>query len=211
MLRRFLAILSVGLLTLAGQSLCAQTNDTVRVMTYNLLNYPGNNSATRNPEFRKILHYVNPDILVVQEMISAAGVSGFLSNVLNSGQPGTYASAPFMDGPDTDNALFYKPSLFSLIHTTVLHTQLRDIAGYQLRPAGVSADSVDLRFYSCHLKASQGFEQDRFAEADTLRNHLNSLPDGLFMITMGDMNLYTSTEPAYQELIGSQSANSGRL
>ncbi len=211
MLRRFLAILSVGLLTLAGQSLCAQTNDTVRVMTYNLLNYPGNNSATRNPEFRKILHYVNPDILVVQEMISAAGVSGFLSNVLNSGQPGTYASAPFMDGPDTDNALFYKPSLFSFIDTTVLHTQLRDIAGYQLRPAGVSADSVDLRFYSCHLKASQGFEQDRFAEADTLRNHLNSLPDGLFMITMGDMNLYTSTEPAYQELIGSQSDNSGRL
>ncbi len=211
MLRRFWVVFFLGFLTLGGRLASAQTYDTVRVMTYNLLNYPGNNSATRNPEFRKILRYVSPDILVVQEMISAAGVSGFLSNVLNSGQPGTYSSAPFLDGPDTDNALFFKSSLFSFVDTTVLHTQLRDITGFQLRPAGVGADSVDLRIYSCHLKSSQGFEQDRLAEADTLRNHLNSLPDGLFLITAGDMNLYTSTEPAYQELIGSQSDNSGRL
>ena len=189
----------------------AQTYDTVRVMTYNLLNYPGNNSAARNPEFRKILRYADPDVVVVQEMISSAGVSEFLNNVLNAGQPGTYSNAPFMDGPDTDNSIYYKTAAFSFIGQTVLHTELRDINGYQLRPSGIGADSLDLRIYSAHLKASQGFEDERFAEADTLRNHLNALPSGLFLITCGDFNLYTSTEPAYQELIGSQTDNSGRL
>jgi endonuclease/exonuclease/phosphatase family metal-dependent hydrolase len=180
-------------------------------MTSNLLNYPGSNSAVRNPEFRKIIRYVNPDILAVQEMVSAAGVSEFLTNVLNAGQPGTYSGAPFENGPDTDNMLFYKSALFAFVDTTVLHTALRDIVGYQIRPAGVNADSVDFYLFSCHLHASQGYETERFAEADTLRNYLNSLPDGLFLMTAGDMNLYTSNEAAYQELIGSQGDNSGRM
>lgn len=188
----------------------AQTSDTLLVMSYNLLNYPGSNSATRNPEFRKTLRYVDPDILVVQEMTSAAGVSEFLSQVLNFGQPGTYSAAPFINGPDTDNAMFYKAAKVNFISQTVLETQLRDINGYRLRPVGVGADTVDLQIYSAHLKASQGFESERFGEADTLRNHLNALAPGYF-VACGDFNLYTSSEPAYVELTGSQADNSGRL
>ena len=180
-------------------------------MTYNVLNYPGATASIRNPEFIRVIAYVRPDVLIVQEMTSQSGMTDFLTDVLDAAEPGAYDAAPFMDGPDSDNALYYKSSLFTYLGQTVLQTELRDINGYRLRPVGVNADSLDLRIYSAHLKASQGFEQDRFAEADTLRNHLNTLPDGSFLLAGGDFNLYTSTEPAYQELIGSQGDNSGRL
>ena len=130
-------ILCVGALGIAH----AQTYDTLRVMTYNILNYPGNNSASRNPEFRKILHAIDPDVLIVQEMQSSSGVNEFLNQVLNSGQPGTYSSTPFLDGPDTDNPFYYKSSHVSFQVRVALSTPLRDINGYIDRPAGVTAAS----------------------------------------------------------------------
>ncbi len=187
-----------------------QTYDTLRVATYNLLNYPGTNSAARNPEFRKILHAIDADVLIVQEMQSSAGVSEFLNQVLNFGQPGTYANAPFQNGPDTDNAFYYKTSKVSFQSQLVLTTALRDINGYIVRPAGVSADSLDFRIYSAHLRASQGNESLREAEAIIVRDHLNALGSGHYIVG-GDFNLYTSTEPAYQQFIGSQADNDGRL
>lgn len=200
------------MLALTG-SVWAQTYETVRIATYNVLNYPGSDSATRNPEFRKILQTINPDILIVEEMNSAAGLSGFLTNVLNYGQPGTYASAPFNDGPDTDNGMYYKTAKFSFIGPqTVLSTALRDINGYRLRRTTLTVDSLDIQIYAAHLKASSGSSNEalRAAEAQILRDHLNSLTPGYF-IAGGDFNLYTSSEQAYQNLIGSQTDNSGRL
>jgi len=188
----------------------AQTYDTLRVATYNILNYPGGSSASRNPEFRKVLRAINPDVLIVQEMQSSSGVSEFLDQVLNSGQPGTYTSAPFSNGPDTDNALFYKPVRVSFLSQIILTTALRDINGYVIRPAGVNSDSLDFRIYSAHLKASQGFESERESEATIVRNHLNTLGPGHYIFG-GDFNLYTSTEGAYQVLLESQPDNDGRL
>jgi len=199
-------ILCVGALGIAH----AQTYDTLRVMTYNILNYPGNNSASRNPEFRKILHAIDPDVLIVQEMQSSSGVNEFLNQVLNSGQPGTYSSALFLDGPDTDNAFYYKSSRVSFQGQVTLSTALRDINGYIVRPAGVTADSLDFRIYSAHLKASQGFEDDRAAEVNIVRNHLNALGPGHYIFG-GDFNLYTSNESAFDIATQNQADNDGRL
>jgi hypothetical protein len=71
--------------------------------------------------------------------------------------------------------------------------------------------TIVLRIYSNHLKASQGEEneQRRLAEATTLRNYLNGLPEGTEFVVVGDMNLYTSSEPAYDMLIG-EPTNVGR-
>ena len=188
----------------------AQTYDTVRVATYNILDYPSN-STTRNPEYRKILHNINPDIIVVQEITDTTSAVSFLNNVLNYGQAGTYTGAPCLDGPDTHNAMYYKSARFSFIGPqTVLHTALRDINGYRLRPAGIFADTIDIRIFSCHLKASQGYETQRGAEAETLRTYLNSQPAGFFIVA-GDMNLYTNTEAAYVNFTGSRSNNIGRV
>jgi len=205
-----LAVLLLVCLGLTGSAL-SQSYDTLRVVTYNLLNYPGD-AAARNPEFRLVVQAVNPDLIVVQELTSSSGHSQFLSDVLNYGQPGTYAAAPFNDGYDSDNGMYYKTEKLQFIGPqTVLNTALRDINGYRLRPVGISADSLDIQIFSAHLKASQGFEADRAAEAEILRTHLNSLPDGGFFIGSGDFNVYTSTEQGYQNLIESRADNSGRL
>ena len=69
-------------------------------MSYNILNYPGSTSAERNPYFRTVISDVNPDIIVVQEILSQDGVNEFLNQVLNYSSS-NYSAGTFMNGPDT--------------------------------------------------------------------------------------------------------------
>lgn len=186
-----------------------QSFDTLRIATYNILNYPGTTSAIRNPEFRKVIHTLSPDLLVVQELVSAAGQSEFLADVLNAYTPGLYAAAPFNDGPDSDNGLFYKVGRWEFVSTNYLPTALRDIAEYVVRPIN---STQHLYIYSVHLKASSGStnEQARLQEATILRNHLDSLPAGSSFLIMGDFNIYSSSEPAFQKLVSAGVTPSGQ-
>jgi endonuclease/exonuclease/phosphatase family metal-dependent hydrolase len=169
-----------------------------KIMSYNLLNYPAD-STTRNPAFRTILSNILPDVLVVQEMTSQAGVNGFLNNVLNSVSSG-YSAGVFSDGEDTDNAVFYKNSLFTFISNFPVHTALRDINEFKLVH---NATGDTLIIYSLHLKASSGGSNEllRAAEVDSLRKRTNLLPPGSNYIVVGDYNLYSSNEAAYQKLL----------
>lgn len=184
----------------------ATNYDTLRVVSYNLLNYP-NDNATRDPYLRRVVHTVKPDIQIVQEITSQAGVTAFLNNVLNYYQAGSYTTIAFHDGYDTDNHIYVKTGKATIVSAGYISTALRDIAEYVVRFTS-SGDTV--RLYSLHLKASTGYEDERLAEATILRNHLNSLPAGTKFMVMGDYNIYTSTEPAFQKLIGSEADNDGR-
>jgi len=84
----------------------------VKIATYNILNYP-NNTAVKNPKFQLITDEMNPDILVVQEILSQTAVNEFLNEVLSD----EFEAGDFINGPDTDNAIYYKDSLFSFIST----------------------------------------------------------------------------------------------
>lgn len=179
-----------------------QAPDTLRVATYNILNFPGAMGPERIPEFRRIVQAIECDILAVQEMQSQAGVNAFLDDVLRIAGPGDWEATPFHDGPDTDNALFYRTEAVEFVSTRQISTQLRDISEYVLRlPNDTTAI---LQLYSAHLKASQGEqnEQRRLAEATILRDYLNELPEGSNFLALGDFNLYRSSEPAYEMLIG---------
>ncbi len=169
--------------------------DTVWVMTYNVLNFPGSNGNQRLGYFSTILQYVEPDVLLVQEVESQDGVNLLLS-VLDT----DFQAVPFHDGPDTDNALFYRASRFTFLGASYHSTALRDIAEYHLKHL---ASGEEMYCYSVHLKASQGTqnEQKRLAEATILKNSILALPPQANYIAVGDMNLYTSNEPAYQLLI----------
>ncbi len=168
-------------------------------MSYNILNYAGSDTTTRNPYFRTVVSAVNPDILVVQEMISQSGMDGFLTNIMNSfGE--NYSAGIFINGPDTDNGVFFKTNMFEFISNTPIKTALRDINEFKL----VSLSSGDtIRLYSVHLKASNTNDDrlKRAAEVDSLRKLTNTLHSGANFIVLGDFNIYSSTEPAYQKLI----------
>lgn len=168
-------------------------------MNYNLLNYPlTNDTASRHPAFRTIMAAVLPDILVVQEMQSQTGVNLFLNSVLNKASSG-YSAGTFIDGPDSDNAIFYRSSKFSFISNTRIRTELRDINEFKLKHL-LSGDTI--RIYSVHLKSSNSStdEGKRLAEVDSLRKVTDLLPNGSNFIICGDFNIYNATEPAYVRL-----------
>lgn len=175
--------------------------DTLRVCTYNALNFRGPQDADRYDDFRIVMRGIDADVVVMQEIISEDAVDGLLSFVFLQLED-DWAAATFINGPDTDNALFYRTSKVSFLSQRVIPTTLRDITEYLLQPTAPDT-SIRLRVYSLHLKASSGEENEnrRRDEAAALRQQLNLLPAGALFIVGGDYNLYRSTEPAYELLL----------
>jgi endonuclease/exonuclease/phosphatase family metal-dependent hydrolase len=182
--------------------------DTLRIATYNLLKFPFNNGSGRVPYFRTVIRALQPDILVVQELQSAQGLLTFLNEAMNPNQSNVYGSAPYVNGPDTDNGLFFKPDKVELLGTRQIRTDLRNISEYALGVRGFK-----FHLYSAHLKAGSlsSDENRRLNEASTLRNYLNALPANFNFIVAGDFNMYGASEPAFSRLTGSETDNDGRL
>lgn len=188
-----------------------------RVVNYNITNYPGAILAQRQPAFRTVLAPILPDasIVVVQEMQSQAGVDSFRTNVLNVLEPGEWASFPFVNGNDTDNALFYRVSVIDTLGSWHFYPNpadpLRLVSVYRI--GLVEAPGAEVRIYSQHLKASNTSADrlQRLAEAVGIRDSMNAAPPGTHMILTGDFNIYASTEPAFVKLLESQADNNGRL
>ena len=132
--------------------------------------------------------YTRPDILAVCEIISEAGVNEFLNDVLNADSAGLYSAGTFINGPDTDNAIFYKTSKFTFVSNIPINTSLRDISLFTL-VHNMSNDTI--RIFNCHLKASQGSsnEAQRLSEVNTVRAVTNSFPAGTEFLILGDFNI----------------------
>ena len=176
----------------------------ITLLNYNLLNYPDQGSLSadttlRNPFYRTIVSYVNPDIMVTDENSAQNGVNIFLSNVLNANS-NSYAAGTFINGFDSDNAIFYKTSKFSFVSNTRIYTDLRDINEFKLVHL-LSGDT--LRIYSVHLKASStsSDEAQRALEVDSLRKFTNALPVGTNFMVCGDFNIYKASELCYTKLL----------
>jgi endonuclease/exonuclease/phosphatase family metal-dependent hydrolase len=181
----------------------------IRIVTYNLLNYSGGRAS----EYKTVLNEVQPDVIIVQEMLAGYQTS-FLNNVLNAPDgPGGYAMATFTPGGGLENALYYRAGTITYAGSADhidLATSPRPTDRWRLGLVGYSSDESKFYVYSMHLKASQGYESQRFAAAQIIRANANAFPEGTHFMYGGDFNLYTSTEPAYQEFIGSQADNDGR-
>ncbi len=193
----------------------------LRIVDYNVLNYPGTTGSARDPSFRTIIQLVAPDLIVAEEMTSQAGTTEFL-NSLNVMEPGQWAALPFIDGGDTDCAFFYKPSKFAIPTQSYFYpdptTNLRLVHVYRVRPLGYTSNDALISFYSLHLKASKGTactpincETRRLNECIGLRDSMNAMPAGSHAFALGDYNFYTGTEPGLSKLLESQSNNTGRL
>ncbi|MDA3814388.1 MAG: T9SS type A sorting domain-containing protein [Candidatus Cloacimonetes bacterium] len=189
----------IGLITFTiSLSLAAS----VRVVTYNALNF-GGNDEDRIPYFETILNDMDADIFLFQEIEDEMGGELLLS-AINNGTT-DFSGSVFLNGPDTNNFLIYRNSLITYASQDTIGTDLRDISEYEL-----IIDGNIIRFYSCHLKASTGYEIERLEEVTKLRDHLSLLPEGSEFVIVGDMNFYTSSEPGYQKFIADEENNIGR-
>jgi endonuclease/exonuclease/phosphatase family metal-dependent hydrolase len=173
--------------------------DSLRIMNWNLLNFSGSDT-TRVKYYRDVISYANPDIFVCQEISGIAANKVLYTQVFQVFAPGQYDTCTFDMGPDTGNLLFFKKSKARFIANTPVRTELRYINEFKMYLPFI-ADTV--RLYSCHLKASQGTDEEaqRGREVDTLRYVTNRLPLGKYFMVMGDFNIYRSGEAAYQKLL----------
>jgi len=163
----------------------------------------------RIDDYRIVLNFINPDVLVIQEMGSQEGLELFLDSVM-SYLGDQYSTVPFHDGPDTDNALVYRTDRVEFLTASYIPTPRRDIAGYRLK---IKESQTAFYVFSVHLKSSQGADNEllRLEEATIVRNHLDSLDQGVHFLVVGDFNIYSSDEAAFQKLTGNFPNNNGRL
>ena len=191
------------------------TAGTVRVMTYNLLNFQDEND--REDDFIEILDLVQPDLLIAQEIISQTGFSHFKSDVLDVLDPGSWSSASFTNQTASqDIALYFQHDDFTFISTDVVSTAqssgTRDVIEWVMVH---NQSNIQFNVYGVHFKASSGSSnaQQRLQEATILRDYLDNLNENHFIVA-GDFNIYSnnqSSEPAFNMLTGETDNNSGRL
>ncbi len=169
------------------------------LVQYNLLNISGIYDTwvdEREEYIETALTHIAPDILVTQEIFDEEGAEFLLEKLQLAHDD--YQMSEFLDGPDTDNMLYYRSSMFSLEGQFTIDTELRDINGYEIH----EGDAV-FYIFSAHLKASSGSsnERQRYREARELREYIqDNLPEDAFYILCADLNLYGGSERAYEEL-----------
>jgi endonuclease/exonuclease/phosphatase family metal-dependent hydrolase len=195
-------------LSLLFFSISCFAQNTVKTMFYNVLEFPELN-PNRITLLQDILQDYSPDIFMVCELQSQEGADVILNVGLNSNGNSNYSAAPYFEnqsgGGDLQQALFYRNDMFVLENTEIINTPVRDINKYTLLLNTESQDTNPIRIYAyvTHLKSSQGSanQQLRLSMVEAFVNDTQQLEDDAFVLFAGDFNIYTSTEPAYLEIL----------
>lgn len=208
--------------TIRIESTCP-TVDTLTVVTYNLLNFPNslvgcaNYVSNREDTLKKIMKYINPDVLMVCELQDATGADLILNSVLNTDGVTKYAKANFVintsSGDNTHNNMFYYNSdKITLYSQSEIQTDLRDASEYIIYGNDPNLashnDTTFIDFYETHLKAGSATADSlrRVEEADSIMKYIDVKSSTRNNIIGGDFNFYTDQEEAYQILISGPNA-----
>ncbi len=218
MTRRKTGGLPSAVATLAALFLtcAASPSHALRFVEWNLWEYPNGGISTRQAAFRTVVSGINADLIIVQELNSAAGRDSFLTNVLNVAQPGEWAATSWITlSFDEGGAVFYKPAKVTVTGLSLLSTSgPRDVMQCLVKPVGYTATAAGTRVYSIHFKAGGPATVDsteRRLECTDIRNQLNLIPAGTNLMMGGDTNFYSALEGGYIRLTETQLDNDGRL
>lgn len=197
-------------LVLGAQSSFGQ--DTFKTMFYNVLNYPLDEPASRIQGLELIIGDYQPDIFMICELNNEQGADDILNIIKEVNL--NYKRANFVLNTSDDNTgnsnelqnmLYYDSNKFQLEAQREVTTIYRDFNHYILKLKTTDQDTnpIRLNVFVCHLKASDGFDNEnrRKQMVDDFISYLDDLPSDSYILLAGDMNLYSSAEPAFQELI----------
>lgn len=195
------------------------SQDTITILTYNLLNFDNftsycnsNNNSTQKKimGLRQLLNYIKPDIIGFNELkATSSTIDIILNEVLPYIQGKTYGRIPFFNtsGSDIVSTLFYNNKKFTLTYSNSIPTSVRDIIitklYYNSPDVSNLNDTVYIQPIVMHLKAgsTQNDQAERATQTLTLMNYLASLNDKRNLILMGDFNVQSSSEQCFQNLI----------
>ena len=210
-MKRKIQIISM-LCMMITHSLFSQEN--FKLMFYNLLNFPlETNVPNRIDYLEQTLNTYKPDIFMVCELNNVYGGNAILQ-VLQDRISEDYRSAVFTSNTSDDeignqndlqNLIFYDNSKFILESQHIVQTLYRDFNHYKLKLNSVNQNSnpVYLNAIVCHLKASSGSNNEnlRLQMVQDLTQYLSTFPSDSYVMLAGDFNVYSASEPAFQELI----------
>jgi len=178
-------------------SFFSYSQETVRIMSYNLLNYA--NDDDRDQYFRSIISDIDPDIMIGIEIYDQNSANDFLNNVLNS--VGEYAMGDYVSTSLSDNnVVYYKPTKFTFLESSIViesgnHPSLK----FQLFN-NLTRDTVTL--FGIHFTSNDGSQTQRNIEAQAIRDFTALFPSTENFIALGDYNLTEGgTESAYSTLL----------
>ena len=188
-------------------------------MQYNLLFYglytnfctPENNNVDDKDEYlRTILGHFQPDIFTVNELGRGAhNLTRIRDSVLNINGVDYFEYATYTNTGNGwfANGLFYDSRKFGLYNEVIVNTVLRDINLYTLYyktdDLALTQDTVFLTLIVAHLKAGQS-ANDQQTRTTMVANVMNYLDDNDYkgnIMFMGDFNMKSSFEQAYQLMV----------
>jgi endonuclease/exonuclease/phosphatase family metal-dependent hydrolase len=193
--------------------------DRVKVMSYNLLNYgnvtsycttSNNNMSAKNGYIATIVDYVQPDILAVVEMGSADFAhQRLLDSALNVNGGIQYVKAQKVNtaGSSILSLVYYNSQKFGLAASVSLQSTVRDVVLFRLYYKSPNlAITKDTAFINCivaHLKAGNttSSKTTRTQMVNQALGYLSAHYPADNYLFMGDLNLYSSNEGAYQALL----------
>ncbi len=198
-------------------------NDTLRVMSYNVLYY-GNGcqgpSGKYHEYLKTIAGFTNPDILCLVKMASIPlskedkyGTAPFgfadsiLTYALNAAYPGRYNYCTITNGAKSSgtNVLFYDQRKLGYDRIICSYCNITDFTTYKLYykdpDLAVTHDTTYLYVIPTHTRSGDEFEKVRGIqirdEITYLKEHFTSMPN---MLQIGDFNSRNSGEPFYKFL-----------
>jgi hypothetical protein len=209
MMKKLLLILMVVIST------TAYPQDTLRVMYHNLLNFGfftdfctmnNNNPSDKTQWMKTIVDHYLPDIYAVNEVgTNPLYHNMILNNVMNTSgrthyqmsQPTNFANSGII------NMLYYNSEKLGLAAEEAILTIPRDINVYKLyhksETLEMTFDTTFLYCFVAHLKAGSS-AGDQLQRADMVQEVINYLENNNITdpsVFVGDLNLYSSAEPAW--------------
>ncbi len=218
-----------------SNSTVSNAQDTLRVMSYNVLNYgtyplcdPSRPNGVLHSYLETIVQYANPDIIGLVktgEVQLAVGNNnynaplGFADSIvdfaLNTAYPGRYTHCPFTNASysSTMCLLFYDQQKLGFIAITSSYVNIEDFNTWKLYYKDPNlATTHDTTFLYITLNHDQSGSTNQAirggqiaGEMQQIQTHFSHLPN---MLNMGDFNTRnTANEPSYQTLVNPSDSN----
>ncbi len=196
--------------------------DTLTVVQYNLLYYglynnyctESNNNLSDKTEYLKtIINNTQPDIFTVNEIADDDAIHSYLLNnvfILNDGISGNYTRAS-TQGEYLTSQIYYNSDKITLLKEYFISGYPRKVHTYKFyynSPDLLDGDTAYFYCFVAHLKAGSGSdeEEDRANSTKNVMDYIGELGAGNYLF-MGDLNLYSNEEVAYQNLVNSENSN----
>jgi len=199
---------------------------TARLMTYNLLNYRNstndcngntNSASAKEARLDTILRYAEPHIVVFNEVgASANNAQYLLNNALNSGGGSLWSTTNYTNNSFSSltNVIAYRNDLFGVLKQDVI---THDLSGtplvrvvdavrlyYKDPLLNAQSDTVTFTLIGAHFKAGSGTSNSsvRNLMANAVIDYVDNECQDENVFLLGDFNMYSSSESAYQSLVG---------